>query len=119
MMTQRLNELEASKAVEGQIAKELRDTVGQDIATPDLKNKVRSRARRLNLLEQLPIDVDPLTDNVVLDALNSELQRLMGRTFDNAACVEYSKRASARRHMAAIPAKSLCWPRCRVRSASL
>ncbi len=84
----RVDELEGTKAVEGQVAKELRDTLGQDLATPDLKNKVRSRTRRLNLLEQLPLDADPMQDDAVLQSLNADMQRLMNRTFDVAALRE-------------------------------
>ncbi len=83
LMTQHVDELEHQGKLQGQIAKELRDTLAQELTTPDLKNKVRSRARRLNLLEQLPLDAEPMDDERVLDALNSDLKRLMNARFDN------------------------------------
>jgi preprotein translocase subunit SecA len=96
-VTQRVDELEADGTIQGQAAKELRDTLVQELTTPDLKNKVRSRARRLNLLEQWPLDAEPLSDNRVLDAINNDLGRLMGKTFDNAALqAALAKRPSRR-----------------------
>ncbi len=77
-LMQRVNELEEANELEGQAAKEMRDTLAQELTTADLKNKVRSRVRRLGLLEKLPLDSDPLTDDEPLEALNAELQRLMG-----------------------------------------
>jgi len=85
LMTQSVDALEDQGKLQGQIAKELRDTLAQELTTPDLKNKVRSRARRLNLLEQLPLNAEPMDDNRVLDALNNDLNRLMNARFDNNA----------------------------------
>ncbi|HEX8834017.1 MAG TPA: hypothetical protein VF719_07435, partial [Abditibacteriaceae bacterium] len=81
-VTSHVNEMETRKEIEGQVAKELRDTLAQDIATPDLENKVRSRARRLGLLEKLPLDADPMTDEGAINAFNNEFKRLMNRGFD-------------------------------------
>ncbi|MDQ3814956.1 MAG: SEC-C metal-binding domain-containing protein [Armatimonadota bacterium] len=83
-VSQRVDELEHSGALEGQAAKEIRDTLGQDLTTSDLKNKVRSRARRLGLLEKLPLDADPLQDDGPLHALNASLKRLVELSFDTA-----------------------------------
>ena len=83
LMTQTVDQLEREGKLQGQIAKELRDTLAQELTTPDLKNKVRSRARRLNLLDQLPLDAAPMDDNRVLDALNNDFKRLMNLSFPN------------------------------------
>ena len=83
LMTQSVDALERDGKLQGQIAKEMRDTLAQELTTPDLKNKVRSRARRLSLLELLPLDAEPMDDNRVLDALNNDLKRLMNARFDN------------------------------------
>ncbi|MBV9469965.1 MAG: hypothetical protein JOZ57_12040, partial [Abitibacteriaceae bacterium] len=77
-VVQQMNDLEHRGELEGQIAKEMRDTLGQELTTPDLKNKVRSRARRLGLLDKLPLDSDPVQDETMLNALGAELNRLMG-----------------------------------------
>lgn len=73
--------LERQGALEGQGAKEIRDALGQELTTPDLKNRVRSRARRLNLLDRLPLETDPLTDDAPLQLLNAELKHLTGQSF--------------------------------------
>lgn len=80
-VTEKVTALESSGAVEGQVAKEIRDALGQDLMTPDLKNRVRSRARRLDLAEKLPLDADPLQDNATLQSLANALKRLMDRTY--------------------------------------
>ena len=77
-MVGRVNELEQNGELEGQVAKEIRDTLGQELTTADLKNKVRSRVRRLGLLDKLPHDSDPMQDDASIHALNAELNRLMG-----------------------------------------
>ncbi|MDF2440373.1 MAG: preprotein translocase subunit SecA, partial [Abditibacteriota bacterium] len=68
--------LEKSNALEGQAAKEMRDTLGQELVAADLKNKVRSRARRFNLVDQLPLEADPLSDDTMLEATQRTIKRL-------------------------------------------
>ncbi len=78
---QAAEELENSGQLFGQNAKEIRDALGTELTSSDLKQRIRSRAKRLNLLEKLPLDADPLNDNGPLEALNSSLNRLMGLNF--------------------------------------
>jgi len=80
---ERVDAMAESGALEGQVIKEIRDTLGQELNTPDLKNKVRSRARRLGLLDQLPLDTDPLQDEAPLRALSASITRLTGVSFTN------------------------------------
>ena len=84
---QSVESLEKDGTIQGSAAKELRDTLLQDLTTPDLQNKVRSRARRLNLLEKLPLDDAPTT-NRVLDSLNAEMSRLLQKSYNTDALRE-------------------------------
>ncbi len=76
-----VEDLERSKGLEGQAAKELRDALGSDLTSADFANRVRSRARRFNLLEKLPVDLQPL-DARILELFGAELGRLMGQDYD-------------------------------------
>jgi preprotein translocase subunit SecA len=76
-----VEEMEKSKSLEGQAAKELRDALGGELTSPDFANRVRARARRFNLLEKLPVDLQPL-DERILSVFAEELGRLMGRQYD-------------------------------------
>ena len=76
-----VDEMERAKSLEGQAAKELRDALGGELTSPDFANRVRSRARRFNLLEKLPVDVQPL-DERILVPFAAELERLMGVATD-------------------------------------
>ena len=76
-----VEEMEKSKTLEGQAAKELRDALGSDLTSPDFANRVRSRARRFNLLEKLPVDLQPL-DARILEGFGLELGRLMNQNYD-------------------------------------
>ena len=76
--------LELQGQLQGQAVKEMRDAVGQDLTTPDLRNKIKSRARRLGLLEKLPLDHDPATDLAPSQAVADELEKLVGQKFDAA-----------------------------------
>jgi preprotein translocase subunit SecA len=76
-----VEELESKGVLIGQNAKEIKDVLGQELTAPDLKKRVESRAKRLGLLDKLPIDANPLSDNAPIDALNNSLQRLMGHSF--------------------------------------
>ena len=78
-----VEELEKSKGLEGQAAKELRDALGGDLTSADFANRVRSRARRFNLLEKLPVDLQPLDERIVT-AFGAELGRLMEGNYDSA-----------------------------------
>ncbi len=78
-----VEDLEKSKGLEGQAAKELRDALGSDLTSADFANRVRSRARRFNLLEKLPVDLQPL-DPRILEVFGAELGRLMGQNYDAA-----------------------------------
>jgi preprotein translocase subunit SecA len=76
-----VEDLEKSKSLEGQAAKELRDALGGDLTSADFANRVRSRARRFNLLDKLPVDLQPLDDRIV-SLFAAELGRLMGGTYE-------------------------------------
>ena len=78
-----VDELEKNKALTGQAAKEIRDALGSDLTAPDFGNRVRSRARRFNLLEKLPVDAAP-TSPEILAAFSTQLSQLMGRDYDPA-----------------------------------
>jgi preprotein translocase subunit SecA len=78
----KVHELEVSKEIEGHVAKELRDTLAQELTASDLSTRIRSRARRLGITEKLPLDVDMQTEDAALEPLNNELRRLMGRGYD-------------------------------------
>ncbi len=78
-----VEDLEKSKGLEGQAAKELRDALGSDLTSADFANRVRSRARRFNLLEKLPVNLQPL-DKGILETFGAELSRLMGQSYDAA-----------------------------------
>jgi preprotein translocase subunit SecA len=78
------NELESSGQLQGQAVKEIRDAIGQDLSTPDLKNKIKSRARRLGLLEKLPLDLDE-NDLSPAQAVADEIQKLLNLKFEAAA----------------------------------
>jgi hypothetical protein len=75
------NELETSGQLQGQAIKEIRDAIGQDLSTPDLKNKIKSRARRLGLLEKLPLDLDE-NDLSPAQSLADEIEKLLGLKFE-------------------------------------
>jgi preprotein translocase subunit SecA len=72
---EKIEELEKSGVLFGQGAKEMRDTLGQDVTTPDLRQKVRSRARRLKIDSHLPLDAKA-DDPQVLEALRRRLVTL-------------------------------------------
>lgn len=76
-----VEQMENNGQLFGQNAKEMRDALGQDLTTPDLKQKVKSRARRLGILDKLPLEVEPLEGGAPIEALNASLNRLMGRSF--------------------------------------
>ncbi len=76
-----VDEMEKSKALTGQAAKEIRDALGSDLTASDFGNRVRSRARRFNLLDKLPIDAAP-TSPEILPAFTTHLSQLMGRDYD-------------------------------------
>ncbi|HEY0072692.1 MAG TPA: SEC-C metal-binding domain-containing protein [Abditibacteriaceae bacterium] len=78
---QAVEALENSGELIGQNAKEIRDALGGELTAADLNQRVKSRARRLGLLEKLPLEADPLNDNGPLEALNNSLNRLMGQSF--------------------------------------
>jgi preprotein translocase subunit SecA len=84
----KVEELERSGVLQGQAIKEMRDALGQEVTTADLRNKVRSRARRLNLLEQLPLDFDPAHDLAPAEAIADELHRLTGKHFEASRVLE-------------------------------
>ncbi|BCM89145.1 protein translocase subunit SecA [Abditibacteriota bacterium] len=73
--------MEQNKALTGQAAKEIRDALGSDLTAPDFGNRVRSRARRFNLLDKLPVDAAP-TSPEILPAFTTQLSQLMGRDYD-------------------------------------
>ncbi|RYX86682.1 hypothetical protein EON83_00440 [bacterium] len=76
-----VDEMEKNKALTGQAAKEIRDALGSDLTASDFGNRVRSRARRFNLLDKLPIDAMP-TSPEILPAFTTHLSQLMGRDYD-------------------------------------
>ena len=80
-LSKAVDELERQKAFTGQAAKEIRDALGSDLTAPDFANRVRSRARRFNLLDKLPIDAAP-TSNEILPVFTKQLSDLMGREYD-------------------------------------
>ncbi|MBW3636925.1 MAG: hypothetical protein KY445_10780, partial [Armatimonadetes bacterium] len=102
-----VEELEKSKGLEGQAAKELRDALGGDLTSSDFANRVRSRARRFNLLEKLPVDLQPL-DERILQLFAAELSRLMGREYAVADLKQWLESGvTAQEHMAAGASLSL------------
>lgn len=84
----KVDELERAGALQGQAIKEMRDALGQDLATADMRNKVKSRARRLNLLEKLPLEADPTTDTFLAGAVCDELNKLAGGRYEPARVLE-------------------------------
>jgi len=80
-MRNAVDELENSGQLQGQAVKEIRDAIGQDLTTPDLRNKIKSRARRLGLLEKLPLDVDAATDLAPAQAVAAEIERILNVKF--------------------------------------
>ena len=72
---EKIEELEKAAVLFGQGAKEMRDTLGQDVTTADLRQKVKSRARRLKVESRLPLDLAPDAPEV-LDALRRRLVAL-------------------------------------------
>jgi preprotein translocase subunit SecA len=72
---EKIEELEKAAVLFGQGAKEMRDTLGQDVTTPDLRQKVKSRARRLKIDSKLPLDAAPDSPEV-LDALRRRIVTL-------------------------------------------
>jgi len=95
-LSREVEELERTKALTGQAAKEMRDALGSDLTAPDFGNRVRSRARRFNLLDKLPVDSPPLAKEI-LGAFANQLSTLMGR--------EYSAEEIAARLEAGLPAQ--------------
>jgi preprotein translocase subunit SecA len=73
---EQVDALEKCGTLQGQAVKEMRDTLGSEIIASDLKNKVRSRARRFGIVDQLPLDADPLKDSGTLEALSRFIVRL-------------------------------------------
>ena len=80
-ISRRVEEMERAGELEGQAAKEVKDALGSDLTSPDYANRVRSRARRNNLLEKLPVDLEPLNPQIVGE-LALELGRIMGHDYD-------------------------------------
>ncbi len=80
-LSREVDEMERAKALTGQAAKEIRDALGSDLTAPDFANRVRSRARRFNLLDKLPVDAAP-TSGEILPAFTQQLGTLMGRDYD-------------------------------------
>jgi len=72
---EKIEELEKGAVLFGQGAKEMRDTLGQDVTTADLRQKVKSRARRLKVEARLPLDLSPDAPEV-LDALRRRMVAL-------------------------------------------
>ncbi len=58
----RLTALQHDKQLDLATAKEIRDAYATDLTAADLRNRVRARARRLNLTDRLPLDDEVLTD---------------------------------------------------------
>jgi len=85
-LSREVEELERSKALTGQAAKEMRDALGSDLTAPDFGNRVRSRARRFNLLDKLPVDSPP-TSNEITSAFAKQLSQLMGRDYEQSEVV--------------------------------
>ncbi len=75
LIGEKLEALEKSGVLIGQGAKEMRDTLGQEITIADLQQKVRSRARRLKIDKQLPLDLS-YNDPQVLAALQNRIATL-------------------------------------------
>ena len=76
-----VEEMERAGELEGQAAKEVKDALGSDLTSPDYANRVRSRARRNNLLEKLPVDLEPSNPQIVKE-LALELGRIMSHEYD-------------------------------------
>jgi preprotein translocase subunit SecA len=87
-LSKQVEELERSKALTGQAAKEMRDALGSDLTAPDFGNRVRSRARRFNLLDKLPVDSSP-TSNEITGAFTTQLSELMGRDYAQSEVSEW------------------------------
>ncbi len=82
--TAKVDELERTRVIEGQAVKDLRDALGGELTDKDMRNRLRTRAKRYNLAEKLPIET-PFTAPEVLNALSANLNRLMGQKYDAAA----------------------------------
>lgn len=87
-LSKQVEELERSKALTGQAAKEMRDALGSDLTAPDFGNRVRSRARRFNLLDKLPVDSAP-TSTEITGAFSAQLSDLMGRDYAQSEVAEW------------------------------
>lgn len=83
-----VDQLESSGQLQGQAVKEIRDAIGQELGSSDLRTRIKSRARRLGLLDQLPLDDDPLTDAGPARAVADEIKKLLQIEFDAAQIQE-------------------------------